>query len=60
MPILKTSGFKGEYIMNTNYSKEFISSEIADLFNSVEEFITKKDTMVEAIKYMYLHTSCNN
>ena len=46
--------------MNTDYNKEFISAEIAELFNGVEEFLSKKDTMVEAIKYMYLHTSCNN
>ncbi|MCQ2957824.1 MAG: hypothetical protein MJ180_02855 [Candidatus Gastranaerophilales bacterium] len=46
--------------MKTDYSKEFISTEIAELFNSVEEFLTAKDTMVEAIKYMYLNTSCNN
>lgn len=46
--------------MNTNYSKEFISKEIADLFNNVEEFLVKKDTMIEAIRYAYLSTSCNN
>jgi t-SNARE complex subunit (syntaxin) len=46
--------------MNKDYSKEFISSEIAQLFNSVEEFLIRKDTMVEAIRYMYLHSSCNN
>lgn len=46
--------------MYKDYSKEFISSEIAELFNSVEEFLVKKDTMIEAIRYMYLNTSCNN
>ena len=46
--------------MNTNYSKEFLSKEIADLFNNVEEFLIKKDTMVDAIRYLYLNTSTNN
>ena len=27
---------------------------------TVEEFLVKKDTMIEAIRYMYLNTSCNN
>jgi len=46
--------------MSLNYSKEFISTEIAELFNTVEDFVIKKDTMLEAIRYMYLNTSCNN
>ncbi len=46
--------------MNLDYSKEFISEEIAQLFKDVEEFMVKKDTMVEAIRYLYLNTSCNN
>ena len=46
--------------MSLNYSKEFISAEIAELFSNVEDFLVKKDTMLEAIKYMYLNSSCNN
>ena len=46
--------------MNANYSKEFISGEIAQLFSDVEEFLVRKDVMVDAIKYMYLNTSTNN
>ena len=60
MPIYKLSGIQKGYKMNTKYSKEFISCEIADLFNSVEEFVTQKDAMVEAIRYLYLNTACNN
>lgn len=43
-----------------DYNKEFISAEIAELFSKAEDFIVKKDTMLEAIRYMYLNTSCNN
>ncbi len=46
--------------MNLDYSKEFISEEIAQLFSDVEEFLVKKDTMIEAIRYLYLNTSSNN
>ena len=46
--------------MNQMYSKEFISEEIANLFNSVEKFVVKKDSMIEAIRFMYLNNSCNN
>lgn len=46
--------------MNANYSKEFISTEIAQLFNDVEEFLLRKDAMIEAVKYLYLNTSTNN
>ena len=46
--------------MNTDYSKEIISAEIANLFKNVEEFVVKKDTMVEAIRYMYLNSYSNN
>ena len=49
-----------EINMNKMYSKEFISEEIAALFNSVEEFVEKKDSMIEAIRYMYLNTYFNN
>lgn len=60
MPIYITSGDTKENVMNKDYSKEFISTEIAQLFNSAEKFIVQKDTMIEAIRYMYLHSSCNN
>jgi len=46
--------------MNVDYSKEFISEEIAHLFKDVENFVAQKDAMIEAIRYMYLNTSCNN
>ena len=46
--------------MNADYEKEIISREIANLFNNVEEFCVKKDSMIEAIRYMYLHSSTNN
>lgn len=46
--------------MNLEYSKEFISEEIQELFENVEEFLARKDVMTEAIRYLYLKTSCNN
>jgi len=46
--------------MNLDYSKDFIGEEIQELFSSVEDFLAHKDTMTEAIRYLYLNTSCNN
>ena len=46
--------------MNTDYQKEIISAEIANLFKNVEQFVVKKDSMVEAIRYMYLNSYSNN
>jgi len=43
-----------------NYTNEFISTEIAELFKNVEDFVVKKDSVLEAIRYMYLNTSTNN
>ncbi len=60
MPITKTSGIIRNKKMNLDYRKEFISDEIAQLFNDVEGFLVRKDAMVEAIRYMYLNTSNNN
>ena len=42
--------------MNKDYSKEFISNEIAELFNGVEEFLSAKDTTVDKVKgFVFTH-----
>ncbi len=46
--------------MNMDLKKEFISEEIAQLFNDVETFLIRKDAMIDAIRYMYLNSSNNN
>lgn len=46
--------------MDTDYSKEIISAEIANLFKNVEEFVVQKDSMIEAIRYIYLNSYSNN
>ena len=54
------SGDNKEFYMKTDYKKEFISTEIQNLFETAENFVVKKDSMLEAIRFMYLKTSCNN
>ncbi len=47
-------------MFDKDYRDKIISSEIKELLDSVESFLTKKDRFVEDFKQAWLSTSCNN
>ncbi len=47
-------------MFDKDYRDKIISSEIKELLDSVESFLTTKDQFVEEFKKTWLATSCNN
>ncbi len=47
-------------MFDKDYRDKIISSEIKELLDSVESFLTKKDHFVDEFKKAWLSTSCNN